>query len=98
MANWSQLLVRMISRIAISRGARSLFKQVSGTSKKKKNRPNKQNKQNKKTREYGEEDFVGPYEEVPSVNYYKIIVQVLIILVAAYVFYLAVEKKLPFLN
>ena len=101
MANWPQLLVRLVSRIVISRGARSLFRQFTGKQKPKRNRQNRKNRpnqQNKETREYTEEDFVGPYEEAPSINYYKIIVQVQIVLAAVYIFYLAIEKKLPFLN
>lgn len=79
MANWANLIVRMVARRAIFKTLRSIFRNF----KPKKNRKQRNNASK-------------PIDETPPLNYYKIALQILLLIFFAVVFYLIIEKKITF--
>ena len=89
MANWANLIARLVTRIALSRTVRTLFRTVKPKKKRARN-----NNRNKGKRNVSQQAI----EQAPPINYYKIGFLILLLLVLGTVFYLIVEKRIPFLQ
>ena len=99
MANWVNLLARTVTRMALGRTVRTLFKTVKP---KKTRRERNQNRRRNRNRNNGNESNNDlpqqVVEQAPQTNYYKIGFLILLVIVLLALFYLVVEKKLPFLQ